>query len=89
MLQRLGVSRAIGRRSNHQDFSFESCSSSIACDMEEMSSESSTKMKDMDVITSEAWWTAVTEEKEKEVWSEGEAESHRSRERGERHLRES
>ena len=79
MLKRLGGSRAIGRRSDAQDtFSFESCSSSIACDMEEeVSSESSKKMKDMDEITSEASWTAVTKGKEKEAWSlepEGEAE---------------
>ena len=70
MLQRLGGSRATGRRSDAQDiFPFESCSSSIACDMEEVSSEPSKKMKDMDEITSEASWTAVTKEKEKEVWS--------------------
>ena len=69
---------AIGRRSDAQDtFSFESCSSSIACDVEEVSSESSMKIKDMDEITSEASWTAVTQEKEIEVWRlkrEGEAE---------------
>ena len=73
MLQRLRGWRAIGRRSDAQDnFSFESCSSSIACDMEEVSSESAKKMKDMDEITSEASWIAVTKEKEKErceVWS--------------------
>ena len=56
---------------------FESCSSSVARDVEEVSSESSKKMKDMDEITPEASWTAVTKEKEKAVWSlepEGEAE---------------
>ena len=56
---------------------FESCSSSMACDMEEMSSESSKKVKDMDEMTSEASWTAVTRGNEKDVWSpepEGEAE---------------
>ena len=46
----------------------------MACDMEEVCSESSKKMKDMDETTSEASWTAG---------------SHRSRELGERRLRES
>ena len=68
MLQRLGASRARRQGSDAQDtLSFESCSSSMACDMEEVSSESSKKMKDMDEITSEASWTAVTKGKEKEV----------------------
>ena len=53
--------------------SFESCPSSMACDMEEVSSESSKKMKDMEETTSKASWTIVTTGKEKEVW-EGEAE---------------
>ena len=45
--------------------------------MEEVSSESSKKMKDMEETTSEASWTTVTKGKEKGVWSlepEGEAE---------------
>ena len=49
----------------------------LACDLEEVSLESSKKMKDMDETTSEASWTAVTKGKEKEVWRlerEGEAE---------------
>ena len=49
----------------------------MAYDMEEMSSESSKKMKDTDETTSEDSWTAVTKGKEQEVWSlepEGEAE---------------
>ena len=57
--------------------SVESCSSSMACDMEEVYSESSRKMKDMDETTSEASWTTVTEGKEKKVWRlqpDGEAE---------------
>ena len=55
MLQMLGGSRAIGRRSDAQDtFSFEACSSSIAFDMEEVSSESSKKMNDMVDVTAEA-----------------------------------
>ena len=42
----------------------------MACDMEEVSSESSKRrMKDMDETTSEASWTAVTKGKEREVWS--------------------
>ena len=48
----------------------------MACVMEEVSSQSSKKMKDMDETTSEASWTAVTKGK-KEVWRlepEGEAE---------------
>ena len=40
VLQRLGGSRAIRHGSGAQDtLSFESCSSSMACDMEEVSSE--------------------------------------------------
>ena len=78
MLQRLGGSRAVRHGSDAQDaLSFESCSSSMACEMEEVSWESSKKMKDMDETTSEASWTAATKGKEKEVWSlepEGEAE---------------
>ena len=47
MLQRLGGSRAIRHWSDARDtMSFESCSSSMACDMEEVGSESSRKMKD-------------------------------------------
>ena len=66
MLQRLGGSRAMGRMSDAQDnFFVASCSSSNACDIEEVSSESLKKMKDTDEITSEASWTAVTKEKEK------------------------
>ena len=67
----------------------------MACDMEEVCSESSKKMKDMDETTSEASWTAVTKGKEKEVWSlepEGEGEKLEAIglvERGERRLRES
>ena len=49
---------------------FESCSSSMACDMEEVSLESSMKMKDMDETTSEASWTAVTKGEEKESEAE-------------------
>ena len=64
MLQRMGESRKISYWSGAQDtLSLESCSSSMACDMEEVSSESSKKMKDMDETTSEASWTAVTKEK--------------------------
>ena len=58
MLQRLEGSRAMRNGSDTQDtLSFESCSSSLACDMEDMSSESSRKMQD---TTSEASWTAVS-----------------------------
>ena len=49
----------------------------MACDVEQVSSESSKKMKDMDETTSEASWNAVTKGKEKGVWSlepEGEAD---------------
>ena len=38
---------------------FQSCWYSMACDMEEVSSGSSKKMKDMNERTSEASWTAV------------------------------
>ena len=70
MLQRLGGSRAIRHWSDARDtLSFESFSSSMACDMEEMSSESSEKMKDMDETTPEASWTAVTKGKEQQPWS--------------------
>ena len=79
MLQRLGASRARRNGFDTQDtFSFESCSSSTACDMEEVvSSESSRKMQDKEEATSDASWTAVTKGKGKEVWRlepEGEAE---------------
>ena len=44
--------------------------------MEEVRSESSKRMKDMDETTSEASWTAVAKGKGKEVWSlEPEGES--------------
>ena len=55
----------------------ESCSSSMACDMEEVGSESSRKMRDKEETTFEVSWTAVTKGKEKELWRlepEGEAE---------------
>ena len=47
--------------------SFESCSFSMACDMEEVNSESSRKMQDKEETTSEASWTAVTKGKGNEV----------------------
>ena len=59
-------------------FPFESCMSSVACDMEEVSSESLRKMHDKEEITPEASWTAVTKGKGKEVWRlepEGETET--------------
>ena len=66
MLQRLGGSRAIRHWTDPRDtMSVESCSSSMACDMEEVCSESSRKMKDMEETTSEASWTTVTKGKEK------------------------
>ena len=78
MLQRLGGLRSTGHGSDARDtLSFESCSSSMASDMEQVSAESSKRMKDMDETTSEAAWTALTNGKEKEVCSlepEGEAE---------------
>ena len=46
--------------------SVESCSPSMACDMEEVCSPR--KMQDKEEATSEASWTAVTKGKEKEVW---------------------
>ena len=49
----------------------------MACDMEEVYSDSPRKMQDKEETTSEASWTAVTKGKEKEVWRlepEGEAE---------------
>ena len=47
MLQRLGGSRAIRHWNGARDtMSVESCSSSRACDMEEVGSESSRKLKD-------------------------------------------
>ena len=48
--------------------SVESCSPSVACDMEEVCSESSRKMQENQETTFEASWTAVTKGKEKEVW---------------------
>ena len=74
MLPWLGGSRAIRHWTDSRDtISVESCSSSMACEKEEVCSESSRKIKDMDETTSEA----VTKGKEKEVWRlelEGEAE---------------
>ena len=40
--------------------SVESCSHSMACDMEEVGSKPSRKMQDKDETASEASWTAVT-----------------------------
>ena len=57
--------------------SVESCSPSMACDMEEVCSESSRKMQGKEGTTSEVSWTAVTQGEEKYVWRlepEGEAE---------------
>ena len=57
--------------------SVHSCSPSMACDLEEVCSESSRKMQDKEETTSEASWTAVIKGTEKEVWRlepEGEAE---------------
>ena len=57
MLQRMGGSRAVRNGFDIQDtLSFESCSSSRVCDMEEAGSESSRKMRDKEDTTS---WTAV------------------------------
>ena len=68
MLQRLGGSRAIRHWNDARDtLSFESCSSSMACDMEEEGSESPRKMKDMEEATSEASWTAVKRERKRGV----------------------
>ena len=65
MLQRLGGSREIRHWTDARDtMSVESCSSSMACDMEEVCSESSRKMKDMEETTSETSWTAVTKGKD-------------------------
>ena len=72
ILQRLGGSRATRHWNDPRDImSVESCSSSMACVMEEAGSEFSRKMKDKEETT------AVTKGKEKEVWRlepEGEAE---------------
>ena len=57
--------------------SVESCSSSMACDMEEVISECSRMMREKEETTSEASWTAMTQGKENEVWRlepDGEAE---------------
>ena len=60
MLQRLGGSRAIRHWSDARDtISVESCSCSMACDMEEVCLECSRKTIDMDETSSEASWTAV------------------------------
>ena len=57
MLQRLGGSRAIKHWTDARDnMSVESCSPSMACDMEEAGSESSRKMHDKEETTSEASW---------------------------------
>ena len=58
-------------------FPFEACSSSRACDMEEMSSESWSRLQDKEETTSEVSWTAAARRRGKEAWRlepEGEAE---------------
>ena len=58
--------------------SVEMCSLSMACDMEEVCSESSRKMQDKEETTSEASWTAATKGTEKVMWRlepEGEREN--------------
>ena len=79
MLQRSGSSRVTRHWNDaRDDMSVESCSPSLACDVEAADSESSREMmQDKEETTSEASWTAVTKGKEKEVWRlepEGEAE---------------
>ena len=69
VLQRLGGSRATKHSNDARDImSVESCSPSMVCDTEEVSSESSKKVKDMNEITSEVLWTTVTKGREKKVW---------------------
>ena len=74
--------------------SFESCMSSVACAMEEVSSEPSRKMQDKEQTTSEISVTAYAKRKEK--WVEagtrrriGDAGSHSLVERGGRGCRDS
>ena len=78
MLQRLRGSWATKHWNDaRHNVSVESCSPSMARDMEDVCWESSRKMQDKEGTTSEASWTAVTKGKEKEVWRlepEGEAE---------------
>ena len=78
-LQRLGASKMIRNGPDTQDtLSFESCMSSVACDMEEVSSESSRKMQDKEETASEVSWTAIAKKKEKDGWRlepEGETET--------------
>ena len=64
ILQRLGGSRWIKHWNDARDN--KSCSPSMACDMEDLCSESSRKMQDKEETTSEASWTAVTKGREKE-----------------------
>ena len=77
MLQRLVGSRVIKHWNDVRDFlSVESCSPSMACDVEGACSESSRKMQDKQETTSDVSWTEVTKGKEKEMWRlkpEGEA----------------
>ena len=77
-IQSLGVSRSIGPWSEGQDdFSFGSCSSSLAFDGDGAISASSRIVHEEDEEKSEASWTAVAKEKERAWWSvdpEGEAE---------------
>ena len=48
--------------------SVETCSPSMACDREEVCSDSARKMQDEEETTSEASRAAATKEKEKEMW---------------------
>ena len=75
--ERARMMQRTGRIDARDIVSVQSCSLSMACDMEEVCSESSRKMQDKEETASEASWTAVTKGKEKEVWRlepEGEAE---------------
>ena len=81
----------IGRRSDAQDtFSFESCSSSMACDMEEVSSECLKRLQYKEETMSVASWTTVTKGKRKRgVEAGAETPEAMSGEGGDGRLRES
>ena len=68
--KKIGRSRVIRNGADTQDtLSFESCMSSVACDMEEVSSEFWRKVQDKEETTSETSWTAVAKRTEKDGWS--------------------
>ena len=76
-MQRLEVTRTTSPWSGHARSSFGSCSLSLAPNSDEAMSASSRMAQEMEKAKSEASWTALAKEKERDRWSidlEGEVE---------------